>query len=185
MLDWDVQNKMSEEIIHATSSLINIDASDVKHLINEAVSTDRKRFRYCAHHDTDEVVQEMFIVHPRDAYVRPHLHINKIESMLVLQGEVDFVTFSDDGSINTVTSMANLDSGSNFYHSTRVDTYHSLLIRSEWLVFLEITQGPFKKEDSIFAEWSPVEKDSTEVKKYIYNLEREIKNGIANGILYS
>jgi len=178
MINWKRQNRTSAEVIHATDSLIQIQSSDIEYLISEASSTNRKRVRYCAHHDPGEVIQEMFIVHPKDAYVRPHLHIKKVESMLVLQGEVDLVTFKVDGSIQNVASMGDLKSGKCFYHSSRLDTYHSLLIRSEWLVFLEITRGPFNRDDTKFAEWSPVDTDSIEVSKYVSNLEKEIKNGI-------
>ena len=34
------------------------------------------------------------------------------------------------------------------------------------MVFLEITQGPFIKEDTIFAEWSPREDEINQVNKF-------------------
>jgi len=51
-----------------------------------------------------------------------------------------------------------------------------LLIRSDWLVFLEITEGPFNKGDTICAEWSPEDINSKEVAHFVENLNRSIRN---------
>jgi cupin fold WbuC family metalloprotein len=109
----------------------------------------------------------MFIVHPKDAYVRPHKHLDKIESMLVIAGEVDYIMSDAHGNIDNVEKMGNFESTKPFYQTIRKDKFHTLMIKSEWLVFLEITQGPFKKEDTIFAEWSPRETESKKVKKFM------------------
>jgi cupin fold WbuC family metalloprotein len=174
MLDWDSQNRTSEEVIHSTKQTIDLDTSDLHHLKKLAVSNSSERMRYCSHHHPDEVIQEMFIVHSKHAYVRPHMHINKIESMLVLKGQVDYVTLAQDGSVEEVIPMGNLESGKVFYHSMRKAAYHTLLIRSEWLFFLEITKGPFNREDTIFAKWSPEIEESSKISEYINNLERKI-----------
>jgi len=44
-------------------------------------------------------------------------------------------------------------------------------------MFLEIKKGPFDSKDTIFPEWGPEEGDSVSVKKYLNNLEREVKSG--------
>ena len=54
-----------------------------------------------------------------------------------------------------IIKMGDYESGKSFYQSTSANTYHGLLIHSEWLVFLEITKGPFISEKTIFASWSP------------------------------
>ena len=66
-----------------------------------------------------------------------------------------------------------MSSGKTFYNSLREATYHTLLIRSEWLVFLEITKGPFEKKDTFFSEWGPKESDRLGVKKFMKKLEIE------------
>ncbi|KPA34301.1 Cupin fold metalloprotein, WbuC family [Leptospira interrogans] len=57
----------------------------------------------------------------------------------------------------------------------RSSTYHTLMIRSEWLVFLEITKGPFRKEDTIFAPWSPEENDAEKVREFMNKIEQRLK----------
>ena len=177
MSDWKTQNIVSREVIHSIGKQIILDSTKIDQLIELASLNERKRIRFCAHESPLEDVHEMFIVHPCGAYVRPHRHLNKIESMLVLKGKVDYVVFNGDGSIRKVIKMGDLSSGKMFYNSLRAPIYHTLLIRSEWLVFLETTKGPFDKKDSSFPDWSPNEEDKQAVAKYLNDLEREIKNG--------
>ena len=116
----------------------------------------------------------MFIVHPKGAYVRPHKHINKIESMLVIDGEVDYIMFDDNGKVDNIVKMGDFDTKKPFYQTIRKDKFHTLIIQSEWLVFLEVTQGPFKKEDTIFADWSPIDGEKEEVIEFMEKVKKSI-----------
>jgi len=40
-----------------------------------------------------------------------------------------------------------------------VERYHGLIYRSEWLVFVETTKGPFDLADSEGAPWAPPESE--------------------------
>ena len=173
MIDFENQNKESPEVYLSTEKTISLSSKEIQKIKQLAFNEPRKRVRFCSHSSPDESVHEMFIVHPEGAYIRPHMHKNKIESMLVLEGEVEYIIFDNSGNINNVIPLGNYHSGKCFYQSIRTNLYHTLLIRSEWLVFLEITKGPFKKEDTVMATWSPHEKDKQEVKQYISKLERK------------
>ena len=70
--------------------------------------------------------------------------------------------------------MGDYQSGKPFYQSTRVDEFHSLVIHSERLVFLEVTQGPFNKDDTVFAEWSPMENEGDKIKKIMRRIEKGV-----------
>lgn len=175
MINYNLQTKVSEEVYHSTQSLLGIQKGDIQELIEIAKETKRQRARICSHLNGNELLQEMFIVHPKGAYVRPHKHIEKPESMMILEGEVDFVTFNDNGEIENIMSMGAYHTGKIFYDSMRSSTYHTLMIRSEWLVFLEITKGPFRKEDTIFAPWSPEENDTEKVREFMNKIEQRLK----------
>jgi len=149
------KNKINPEVYVSSQSFFQLDKKKIDSLINKAKLTPRNRVRFCSHSSSDESVHEMFIVHPRGAYVRPHKHLNKPESMLIIEGKVDFFIFDDDGNIKEKVCMGEYNSGLSFYNSTRLSDFHSMVIHSEWLVFLEVTKGPFNSEDTIFAEWSP------------------------------
>lgn len=167
--------KQSSEVYISNHQRLSLQKSNMHELIHLAGTTERSRTRLCCHENSDEPVHEMFIIHPMDAYVRPHKHINKCESMLVLEGEVDYVIFDDLGEINEVISMGDYQTGKSFYQTVRTELFHTLLIRSEWLVFLEITKGPFHKNDTVFADWSPTDLDVEKIKEFIKNIEEKIR----------
>ncbi|EJO69144.1 WbuC family cupin fold metalloprotein [Leptospira kirschneri] len=177
MINYSNQTKISEEVYHSVHQFFTLQKSDIQKLIEIAKETKRERARICSHPNSNEFLQEMFIVHPKDTYVRPHRHINKPESMMILEGEVDFITFEETGEIEQVLNMGSYNTGKIFYDSMRSSMYHTLLIRSEWLVFLEITKGPFRKEDTIFASWSPGENDLEGVREFMNKIEQRLKNG--------
>ena len=51
---------------------------------------------------------------------------------------------------------------------------HMLLIRSEFLVFHEATEGPFLREKTVFPEWAP-EENAPGMKEFIDNVESLIR----------
>jgi len=172
MLNLETQNRVSEEVIHASQNRSLLSKIDIEKLISLAEQTPRKRIRFCSHQSSKEIQHEMFIVHPYMAYVRPHKHLKKPESMFVLYGEVDYVMFDEFGNVTQSIQMGTYDSGKPFYHTIRTEVFHSLLIHSDWLVFLEVTQGPFDKENTVFAEWAPMEEDLQAVKTFVNKINK-------------
>jgi len=175
MIDFLNQKKESDEVYCSSQDITTLEKKDIHELIRLAEQTNRNRARFCSHGDPSMPVHEMFIVHPQSAYVRPHKHNGKSESMMVLAGEVDYVVFDEIGNIKDVTSMGNYNSGKPFYKSIDAGCYHSLLIRSEWLVFFEVTKGPFDRNDTVFGEWSPDEVDADGALEYIKKINDEIR----------
>jgi hypothetical protein len=55
--------------------------------------------------------------------------------------------------------MGDYASGRKFYYRSDAQAYHTLIIRSDVLVFHETTQGPFRREDTVFATWAPEDGD--------------------------
>jgi len=43
--------------------------------------------------------------------------------------------------------------------------------RTRWLVFIEVTGGPFRKSDSNFAPWSPEDNDLVEIGRFFEKIE--------------
>ena len=66
--------------------------------------------------------------------------------------------------------LSDRSTGKPFYHRLNKPIYHMLIIRSDFLVFHEITEGPFIQNDSIFPEWAPKEYD----KDFINLIEKRI-----------
>jgi len=147
----------SKEVLYPQDEVVLIDTVDLEEMKRLAMLNPRQRIRLCTHRSPADHLHEMFIVHRNECYVRPHKHIGKAESMAILDGEVDVVLFHDDGSIREVVKMGDIASGRKFYYRISDPIYHMLLIRSEFLVFHEVTEGPFFREKTVFPEWAPEE----------------------------
>ena len=91
--------------------------------------------------------------------------------MLVIDGEVDYIMFNNEGRVDNVVKMGNFESKKPFYQTIRKDKFHTLIIKSEWLVFLEITNGPFDKDNIVYAEWSPKESNTLSVEVFLNKIK--------------
>lgn len=167
--------KVSPEVFYADQLVVRVDRDDVTALVAEADPMPRRRTRLCTHRSADDRLHEMLIVHHRDAYVRAHRHLGKAESMHIIQGETDLVLFDDAGKVTEVISMGEFGSGRPFYYRMSDAIYHSLIIRSEWLVFHEVTSGPLRREESEFAPWAPGDDDAAAVQAFLASTERHLR----------
>lgn len=151
--------KFNDEVLYADEAVPKLDKAGVEFLKQEALKNPRKRLRLCVHRGTNDHVHEMFIIHPRDTYVRPHKHLGKSESFFVIEGEVDVVLFNEEGLVAEKIQLSSPDSGKIFYYRINEPIFHTLLIHSELLCFKEVTSGPFHSKDTVFAAWSPAQDD--------------------------
>ena len=162
--------KVNDEVLYPNERFATLDAAGMEFLKREALKNPRKRIRFCSHQGMDEKIHEMFIVHAKDAYVRPHKHINKSESLYLIEGEVDVIFLDDDGQIIKKVEMGPMASGKLFYYRLTDPIYHTFYIKSDLICFYEVTQGPFNREDTIFPSWAPDGSDPSHVVKFMDSL---------------
>ncbi len=160
--------QISEEIFYADQPTILINPEKIKILKNNALKSNRQRCRLCAHQEMSDLRHDMFIVNNRDTYVRPHKNFNKSsKSFHVIEGAMDVILFDEEGQVTNIFPMGNYQSGLNFFYRTSVRLYHTLLIQSDEIVFLESTNGPFKKTDTVYAPWAPEESNLQKAKEFM------------------
>ena len=147
--------KFEGECSYRTEEDTLFSATALADLISCAKKNIRKRSRLCLHDNPLAPCHQMLITHGCDEYVNPHRHNDKAETFIVLEGSVEFIIFDDQGGVVEVTEMSALGSGKPFIKIVDKGVYHSMLITSEWLVFFEITTGPFRKNACEFAKWAP------------------------------
>jgi cupin fold WbuC family metalloprotein len=164
----------SAEVRYATDPIVVVDAAAVTALKHAAAGNGRRRIRLCAHHSIDDRLHEMLIVHTNDTYVRPHKHIGKSESFHIVEGDVDVVVFDEEGVVTEVIRMGTFASGRPFFYRIAEPLFHTLLIRSDVLVFHETTAGPFRRADTVFAPWAPEDGDRAAVGRYLAGLEARL-----------
>jgi cupin fold WbuC family metalloprotein len=168
---------LNDEVIAADEDVVRLDAATVEQLKKAAAANARHRIRICAHHDTSDTLHEMVIVHMQGVYVRPHKHVGKTESMHVVEGVADVVFFDDDGAVLEVLPIGVPASGRTFFYRLASPWYHTLVVRSKFFVFHEVTNGPFHREDTVFAPWAPEEDDAADVARFQDRLASAIAGG--------
>ncbi len=167
------------EVLYAEDPIVQVDRADVEFLVERAAKNPRKRIRLCAHRSVNDKLHEMLIVHARECYVRPHKHLTKSESFHVISGVVDIVLLDETGGIIEVVPMGDYSTGRKFFYRLADPHYHTLLIRSEYVVFHEITNGPFNRADTIFAPWSPEQEDARGAKQFLEKLAGDVGQFLA------
>ena len=167
--------KFNNEVLFSSENIVKVDAVNINDLKERARLNPRKRVRLCAHKTIDESIHEMLIVHEKSCYVRPHKHINKVESFHIIEGEVDILLFDENGRINNLIPMGDFASERIFFYRLPPSYFHTLVINSEVLVFHEITNGPFNPDDTVWADWAPAETEEYKVVEYRAFLKNAIK----------
>ena len=164
----------SPEVWHATDPIIRVDREDIRLLTARAGRLPRLRARLCMHEDSDAPLHEMLIVHSKGCYVRPHKHLNKSESFHIVEGEVDVVLLNEAAEIKEVIRMGDYRSGRSYYYRLNQPLYHTLLIRSPQVIFHEVTNGPFQRNDTVFLPGTPEVDNEAEARRYMTILEDKI-----------
>lgn len=147
----------SPEVVQAEGGIVQVTTADAARIVRMGTTNARKRARLCAHPDSTDRLHEMLIVLDRGTYIRPHRHANKAESFHIIEGELDVVIFHDDGTVRDVVRMGPYGAGRAFYYRIMEPCYHSVLVNTPHALFHETTNGPFDRNGTEFAPWSPAE----------------------------
>lgn len=167
--------KVSEEVFYFEDPTVRMGCRELQFLKERVGSNPRRRVRLCAHRSVEDSVHEMFVSLTKESYIRPHKHLSKSESFHIIEGSMDLVVFDDAGGITEVLRLGDARSGGEFYFRFDSPSFHTLLIRSETLLFHETTSGPFKKSDTLFAPWSPEESDPAAARQFMDLLAKRME----------
>lgn len=142
----------STDVFHALNWGMTWGVELVEELKEVAARSDRGRARLCFHPSTNDQHHEMLIVMSRTAIERPQRRTIGFDTKVVVEGRARLRYYSDDGE---PTRAVELGGEYARYVHTCSNEFHSLLICSDWFVFLEILKGPFDSRTTEFAHWSP------------------------------
>jgi cupin fold WbuC family metalloprotein len=169
---WIIQN---DEVLYAPAGFNALAPADIDELKQRAARTPRQRCRVCLHDAPGAVLHDMVIVQGRGIYARPHRHLTRPETIIVLEGEGTFIRFSDDGKpVAAIALSASSRPGTTQVIRVPVSEFHGLTIESEWLVMCESTLGPFDPKANEFAAWSPPQEDVAAVARYLDELKGRV-----------
>ena len=138
-------------VLDGTPAFVNPAA--IRRLKRMADASPLKRARICLHKRADEPIHEMLIVLARGVYIRPHRHLNRTESFHLLEGRATVVFFNEKGKITQSHQLARSGKGPFLYRIDR-PVFHTQIVHSKYLVFYEVTSGPWVSDDTEYASWA-------------------------------
>ena len=167
--------EINEEVLYTRDAITQVDREGIEYLKAKALGNKRERVRLCAHLGVEDDVHEMLIVHTKGTYIRPHKHPNKSESFHIIEGDLDIVIFDDLGEVLKRIRMGEYASGARFFWRLSESYYHTVIPRSDIVVFHETTSGPFDRVTSnVGAPWSPEEDESQAQSRFMAQLDQRI-----------
>ena len=92
----------------------------------------------------------------------------------------DAVFFNDNGNISNVIQLGDYSTGLQFFYRMEDPIYHTLIIRSKYFVFHEVTKGPLDRLDTSFAPWAPLDDNSPDVTHYMNKLVKKVDKILIN-----
>jgi cupin fold WbuC family metalloprotein len=159
--------KVNDEVFVSQDMIVKIGPAEVAFVKAQAAANGRKRARICAHKTNDDTLHEMVIAISAQSYIHPHKHIGKSESFHVIEGLVDVVVFDDDGTVAEIIELGDPTTGRAFYYRIAQSAFHTLLLKTDFLVVHEVTNGPFARDKTVLANWAPPEDRAAEASEYI------------------
>lgn len=141
-------------------------------LSEQAVQNARLRMNHNFHRSMDEPIHRMLNALEPGTYIPPHRHLRsaKVESFLVLRGELALFVFDEEGNVAECRVMSP-DSGT-YGAEIPVGTWHSMLALRPGTVIYEVKPGPYvpiAPED--LASWAPSVADAPAVSRYLAALQ--------------
>lgn len=123
----------------------------------------QRNIRVCLHSGADARHHDMIILQPKHAYIRPHHHPDKSETIHIIEGELGIIRFGAQGDIigsqRLIRSEILRIEDSGFYF---------LLPLSQATIYHESKPGPWDPTtDSVYPDWAPLEGDELQVAQFI------------------
>ena len=162
--------KKNNGIFYSKKNIEFINYKHINFLKKKVKFVKNKRARICLHNNDKSKLQEMIIILAKDTYIRPHKHLNKSESLHVIEGSADAIFFDNKGNIIKKQRLGGKGKNTNFYYRISDSVFHTFKIRSKYFIFHESTQGPFMKNKTKYANWSPVENDRLNAKNFMKSI---------------
>lgn len=166
--------KVNDEVFIAEDAIVRLGDAEIAFLKQQAQVSPRKRARICAHKTNDDALHEMVIAISADSYIHPHRHVGKSESFHIVDGEVDIAVFDDTGELSEVIQLGAPASGRCFYYRLSESAFHTLLIRSDFLIVHEVTNGPFDRDRTVLAPFAPTEDREAEARAYMQRVSAQV-----------
>ena len=152
--------RYSREVEHGASMTQSeapqlVGSEQLAPLLQAATASTRKRSHLLLHADQQDQVQRLLIALEPESYVRPHVHGEQWEMIVLLRGQFDFLIFDPQAELVQRLAMSVASPVVQIPHGT----WHSGVALAPETLVLEIKPGPYRPNE--FAPWAPEEGEPT------------------------
>jgi cupin fold WbuC family metalloprotein len=174
-MDMSTMSKENIERLSARATIsrhrkvLAIDQELIRTKVREASSNVRKREVLILHRGDDDALQRMVNAIEPSSYIRPHRHRTppRPEPLALLSGSAGFVTFHDDGTLDTDNFVLLEREKGAVAVDCRESVWHTFIALEPGTVLFEVKPGPFDdRTDKEFAPWAPTE-NAQEAPEYL------------------
>jgi|TARA_A100001015_G_C14985259_1_gene711256 cupin fold WbuC family metalloprotein len=142
----------------------------------------KKDIRVCLHKDPSDKHHDMVLLQKKKDFFKPwienrrmgtfpHKHLKKGETYHLIKGKMVCVIFSNSGKIKDAKLIL-----PNSIFRTPINTYHTQIPLSNYVIYHEGALGPFKKGNSVFPRWADKFKNNPEaISKFYKEVKKKIK----------
>lgn len=135
----------------------------IKLLLQKYQESSRRRHRYCFHQNPNVDLHDIIICYDSGSYIPPNKHTAKSESLLLLEGELEFFLFNDNGQVYDYRRLSAANSAYPFYIRVPPNTWHGLrAIGKQPCIIKETIAGPYDHKSLLWAPFAPSENDGVE-----------------------
>jgi cupin fold WbuC family metalloprotein len=143
---------------------VRINKKLIAELKKNASAFPDKNLRICLHDTPEALFQNMIILERKNAYYRPHKHLDKGESFHIIEGRMAVFVFNHKGE---VVDSCILEPAGAIVYKVAVNSFHAIMPLTDLIIYHEAKPGPFLgQRDSIFPEWSAEDSDEDGVDRY-------------------
>ena len=141
-----------------------------KKFLNFIITTykkDLKDLRICLHKKYKDKHQDMIILQQKKNFYMPHKHLEKSETYHIIKGKMGCVLFNQKGKIDFKCTLSEND-----IFRVPINTFHTMIPISKYVIYHENKAGAFKKNDSVHSNWTKKfknEKDINKLRKIFIN----------------
>jgi cupin fold WbuC family metalloprotein len=146
--------KESSKVLYAKQGIITLDKKNLNFLLKLSKKNKDKVIRLCTHKNKKDVVHEMIIIHPKKYKCGIHMHSRNAEAMTIIKGRADVVIFNKNRKVKKIIKMGDMSSNRVFYYKIPKKVFHTLIIKSPYLIFYEVSKGPFTKKKNFYPTWA-------------------------------
>jgi cupin fold WbuC family metalloprotein len=132
-------------------------------LLDKYKLSSRNRHRFCFHQNPNVALHDIIICYDSTSYIPPNKHVGKVESLLIIQGTLDFFLFNECGQVYDYRRLSVSSSEHPFYVRVPPNTWHGLrAIGSKPCIIKETISGPYDSSSLQWASFAPSEANGSE-----------------------